>query len=353
MIPYNVDFFDFDLNYLHSEILNEIDLDDDYLSPSSNSISIRKTSKIKTRDLLYINELNYLGLITEISDSEEETTVSYSSIWSLFDHDIAFNIGFQNTYPLEQTIKSYMSLYWGSEFSAMKIESGADITSWNFGIDADNEEEGTLSIINLYSDLIANGISKCGMSIAYDVNINNKLVTFKIYIPQRIDADSYNMYIDADSYNVEIDGFTLCDISSETNRLYLHNSANPWSEQTTIYLHPDYTYDTSTSNIIFPAVIEVQSVSTSDDKSFEQACSEAADSVFGALEWSNLIELNMRIDDPLIRPLQIPVGQRVQIVHDNLAHTSILTQKSISSEYIRLSFGTVRLDLTKKLRSKI
>ena len=81
------------------------------------------------------------------------------------------------------------------------------------------------------------------------------------------------------------------------------------------------------------------------------ADSEAAE-VFGSIEYNNLIELEMLNDDSLVNPYNLEVGQVVNVISDGASYNSILTGRKIG-QTTTLIFGTVRLDLTKRLKRGI
>lgn len=76
-----------------------------------------------------------------------------------------------------------------------------------------------------------------------------------------------------------------------------------------------------------------------------------ADDIFSGIEWNNLIELRVLNDDSLIRPQELELGQLVVIKHDDVLYPSILTGLRFE-DTITLSFGTIRLDLTKQLKTR-
>ena len=111
------------------------------------------------------------------------------------------------------------------------------------------------------------------------------------------------------------------------------------------------------NNRIVPVVQEIRGTAPERNGSTitrtfaKMADSEAAE-VFGSIEYNNLIELEMLNDDSLVNPYSMEVGQVVNVISDGASYNSILTGRKIG-QTTTLIFGTVRLDLTKRLKRGI
>ena len=66
-------------------------------------------------------------------------------------------------------------------------------------------------------------------------------------------------------------------------------------------------------------------------------------------QYKNLIELAYDIDDALVNPADLIIGEPVTVVHDGSTYPSILSGYEQSEGMMRLIFGVVRIELTKKL----
>ena len=77
-----------------------------------------------------------------------------------------------------------------------------------------------------------------------------------------------------------------------------------------------------------------------------------AQTAFATNKYSNLIELTVKADDERITPLDMEIGQVVNIIHNGVSYNSILTGKEIHDGIVKLIFGTIRLELTKILNMK-
>lgn len=351
MTQYNVDFFDLSLTCIHHDITNSFSVDDDYLSPSTSSITIAKTNKLAKNNLIYIQGLyDFFGVITELEDDDYTTTVSFEPYINLFNQNVLIDTNNQSDgTTLENFIANTIKTYWinssdsKQNISNLTISVKTSTTSWGFNLKSDTEDMHH-AIVGFYDTIIAKAMSKYAVAITAKPNFNTKKIELTIGKPT---SDLF--YIDADKDNVIIQTFTLKSPSTETNKLEIWNTAN-YTEKIYYYLHTTGKYDTNDSDRITPVVLEVMATTNSDeDSTFAQAAAEQAASTFDGLEWTNLIELNVSPNDKLINPQSMAYGQEVYIIHNGSAYSSILTGKNLS-ETITLIFGTVRHDLTKILK---
>lgn len=74
---------------------------------------------------------------------------------------------------------------------------------------------------------------------------------------------------------------------------------------------------------------------------------------FSANEYSHNIEITVKKDDSLVRPLYWDVGQLFRIVRNGTTYNTILTGREIMKNgLVKLTFGTMRIELTKLLNMK-
>lgn len=443
MRPYNVEFFDRDLNFLHHDLITSVDVDDDYLAISTNSITINQTSLVEKCGFIYISGGNneFFGIVTDVSDDDYTTTVSFKSALSLFDQNVVFDTSLQNgtTTSLEKAIADIINQYWintGDSYQSMsvvKTDILTSTTSWNFNITVDDTNESgiTKKIVNFYTDILTPALTSYGVAITPVFSITKKILTFQI------GTSSASQYIEADLPTVTIDTFTINQASSNINKLEIWNADN-FEQKINYFYHTDNTYTTTDEKRVTPVVLEVLSASpsvpdvesenwsklagqyesftlsettlvrygctyTQDNVSyakyyykkleagtysidsnyyghdkifgdpaagkdkqvdkytlgdsetldsyqtFEDAAADQAYSQFAGRTWTNLIELTVGLDDALINPLDLKFGQTVQVIHNGMEYTSIFTGKKFSTT-MTLTFGTVRMDLTKQLK---
>lgn len=71
---------------------------------------------------------------------------------------------------------------------------------------------------------------------------------------------------------------------------------------------------------------------------------------FTKSKYQNLIEFSLLPDDPILEPTELREGQVVEVIHEGASYNSILTGWKIARGLIRLTFGTIRLELTKIIK---
>lgn len=379
MIPYNVDFFDFysgsTIANVHHDVVHNISISDDYLSLPNSSVTINKTTNVKKNQLIYIekDDFNFSGLVTEVASNDYQTTVTFGSFLNVFKQSVLIDVKKQSEYTtsgsLETFIYELIKKFWINTIDSLQniktfnLKKFGTTTNWSFGIKP-NEEEGQYAIVDFYDSIISPALSKYNVPIKFVPNFD----TMKLDVIIGFEQKPPKLYIDADQDNIYLDTLTLHDSSTTTNKLIVYNTEN-YDEYTTYFLHNDdnRTYTTGNYNRITPVVVAMTTATpveevkdddgniTQEGVTFTQAAKEAADNEFSGIQWNNLIELNVALNDQQVRPLELEYGQEVVIYNetngDGLKHgyTSVLTGKTISDR-VELIFGTVRLDLTSVLK---
>lgn len=86
--------------------------------------------------------------------------------------------------------------------------------------------------------------------------------------------------------------------------------------------------------------------------STQEAVRAKAVAEFSKNKYTNLIELTVKQDDTMLSPMDLEIGQVVNIIHEGVSYNSILSGKEIKGGLVKLIFGTIRLELTKLLNMK-
>lgn len=326
--------------------------------------STKKSLETTIKDLIteyWINNpdaIQNLGMMSVAIDSntldwnfEIEPAVQYSAQIIEPDQDFP-TVGSATTIYYKENSNETVKYIWDPYTFTYKILSD------------DQHEINKYAIVNLYSQIIQPALTKYGISIVPIVDMTTRTVSISI------GSSSRKEYVEADLKNVKVITFTIDEPSRITNKLEIWDATN-YEKKVNYYLHTDKTYDTSDSDRIYPVKLEVVAVSpqiefdeqryeTDDEKksayliaaqtAWNEASKEAADNVFKNIDWKNLIELEFATVDTLVKPLLMDIGQEVLVVHNDMVYSSILTGKKISATSVTLSFGTIRLDLSKKLR---
>jgi len=364
MQQYRVEFFDQTLTYVHSDVVENIAIDDDYLSIQSTLVEISSTTLVKQGHFIRIlrDEKDYFfGCVTDVSPGEYTTTVAFKPFMAIFDTDILFNTSYQTRttveYSLENAIKNYISeLYLTSGDSLQNLplivnvpasESEHTVT-WGMNIKSDTEGA-SRAIIGFYSVLIVNALKKYGVAINVVPNFSTKKIVLNI------GTVSGSFVIDADLDNVTVKTMKVDERPDGPNKLVVYNTSN-YNSTMTFYVHTDGSWDTDNVDRVYPVVREIRATAPDPDLSGSEAFTYAAISVaydvLSGVEWNNLIELECAPNDPLVIPSEIKVGQPAAIFFKGDTYISILTGKTITFETVTLIFGSERIRYSKRKASK-
>ena len=365
----NVDFFDTKLNYIYHDSVETPGIDMDYLTPETSSFDVSQTNLIGVRSLVRVEDQdNYLAVVDSVNPGEGKTTISVKPFLSLLDQPMLFDTNWQyksdgdntNAKSLEQTIAGMIQQYWIDASDSLQnipleLYTTSTTTNWSFGLVGDkaDDENATSAnnhfcIVEFYDAILQNALTRYRVAVETQLDIASKVI--KLYIG----VTNQTKYIEADLPEVDIIEFTIGKLESDTNKLEIWNDEN-YTDKIYYYLHNDGTYDTDgTRDRITPIKMEVISTAPEKDgegtvtKSFADVCQEQADQKFGDIQWRNYIELDVGAEN-LFNANNMRIGQLAQIVHNGQTYETILTGKKLG--YVTtLIFGTIRVDLTKKLQ---
>lgn len=135
----------------------------------------------------------------------------------------------------------------------------------------------------------------------------------------------------------------------------VYNELNE-AEYETFYLQTDgaITNTPAVSKRVTPVIFtNIFIKHENDDKeTFHDSAYDKAFNKLSAEKYDNLIEIECEINDWLIDPLNLSIGQDTVIIRDGVSYSTMLTGFAIK-DTVKLMFGTVRLELTKKLNRRL
>lgn len=360
MQQFSVDIFDRTLTYVTNGQTAIASIDDDYISPQTNTISISNVAESFSAGYfirLENDKTEFFGVITDVSPGEFETTIQFSSFISIFRETILFYLGYQgteagHTVTLEERIRAYIAAYYVNHADTyvrlpLRVYVDPNITQtsrWYVGI-ISNKEGFKYATTDIYTDLIVPALKKYGVSIVVNPDFNARQIDLKIT------KSSKTLNIDGNQDNVTVRTLKFNDKPLGTNRLTLVNGNNA-NQQITYYVHPDRSFDTNNTNRITPVSFETRIVNPSENTAaaFRAAALDEAYNVFSGNSWDNLIELEVDPDDENIRPMELEIGQNITLWYENATYSSMLTGKIIEDNCIVLLFGSERIEYTKRTK---
>ena len=355
MQPYNVEIFDRSFNLIQHYNIEFIDYKFDYLSIQENVFLVPFNSSIKKGDFVRIkNDVHeFVGYISSLSVDESVegfTNVGFRPLMGLFDTEILFTVSTQGTGYLEDMLTNTIKAYFvnnadsSQNISGLSVESISSTSGWNFYITEETEGTGK-AIVSLMS-LIQGALTKYSVVVLFDVDFEAGTIKCKIG-----NKNIASFTIEADLPSVITRSVIVNENKSDINKLIIYDKTN-LSSTIVYYLHPDGTYNTTNSDRITPVIYDMLSVSAQSGGTFAQAAAEAAAKQFGNNKQSNLIEITILNNDRLANPDNLEIGQLVSVITNGTAYASILTGYEIA-DTTKLTFGTIRLDLTKILKEVI
>lgn len=360
MQQFSVDIFDRSLSYVCNgqAIVNSID--DDYLSPKTNTIAISNVDKEIIAGYfirLQSDETDFFGLITDVSPGEFEIAIQFASFISIFNESILFWVGFQglesgHANPIEGVIAHYINTYYVNTTDILMrlplnvyIDPNVpDIFQWTLGI-TKARDEADFAVISIYADLIIPALKRYGVSLIATPDFNAKSIAIKITRSTKL------LNIDGDLDDVTVRTLKFNNRPLGTNKLEVVNNYNP-SMTITYYVHPDMTFNTTDTNRITPVAFETSMIVPKENTkaSFQEAALEEAYNVFSGAAWDNYIELEVAPDNKNILPMEMEIGQKVTLWYKEATYSSILTGKIIEDHKIVLLFGSERIEYTKRAK---
>lgn len=324
----------------------------DYLSPEKNTVNIRadKLSDIDYMDILHMDNgiKKIVGFITTVDLTTDKTAkLTYISPLGLLEQKIAFDTRQQSTNNfLNALINLYISYIVADDSvrPAKYVQTNAgshdEIKKWYFNLKPDNA--GTIpAVIDLWSSLCVPALVKFGRVVTFDYDANAKTLFYNTD-----QNTTKKRTIEADLKNVISKKF---DISTEveTNKVTIWNQATYYN--IVYYLDGDGTITKTPKNKRRPLVQETVSVQLQDGDNFEQKAKEEASKALETKKYNHRIELEFLLDDKIIEPLKWEIGDPVNIIYGDKVYDTIYTGYEIS-DTITMKFGSVRNEITKRLR---
>lgn len=370
MKPFNIEIFDHTFALIAHTNANEIQINEDYLAPEVNTITMLSDSSIKPNQYIRIvrDDFDVFGIITELVDGFEDKTimdVSFAAFSSLLNVSILFDTTLQGgTVPLETVLKDYIESYLVTNADAsqnvqgLSVEVESSTADWTFQIEPDEEYDeetglgGVYAIINLYYDLFLPAFLKYDVKVDFSIKPQGKTIT------ATIGKESGTSFIEADLPNIFAKNIITMNTQQTVNKLVIYNTQD-YTESVTYFLHTDYTYDTTDTDRIAPVVYELATTAptegdgTPEDPgmTFQEAAQIVADEMFANIEFENLIELDMMNDDDMVNPSSMKIGQTVSVLSNGEVFNSVLTGRQ-TGETTKLIFGFIRLELTKQIKRR-
>lgn len=341
---YNLEFFNKDFAYVGSQQVGDFSAEYDYLSPTNNKINLLRSTDVEINNLMLITSMytneQYPGIVTDVKLTKNIKQVEFKPLISIFDVDVELG----TVTSIEQWLKAKIDETFVSNSDTDQNYSMIVTTYSTTSGTLDTDEP----IVNLYEYIIY-ALKKYSIAIEMSLDMANQRIVVSIGKVTEVVKT-----IEADLPNILDTNISIRDQGSNAlNKITIINvSEEGQGERVTYYRDRAGNITTDPETRILPVVFRIITVETTSEE-FEAKALEEATSQLAYEEYNNLIELKVKEDDELINPGSIKIGQQVQIIANGKAYNSVFTGLRVNNGTELLTFGSIRLELTKILKRRL
>ena len=342
---YSVEIFESDFTYRDSIQMSDVRIELDYLDISKNKITVKK---IKAYEGDYIristSDIELDGIITGTIEDGDYIKISFKSFMDIFDIDIFADVTDLESQTMESFIAGLITENYISNSDTLQNIYGLSVSvltgTLNTSLTVDSD------IVNFYSDIVYSAFLQYNIIVQFSIKTAKKQIVCTI---KKNIAD--NLTIEADLPNIISKNIDLSVSKEAYNKLIVINEDDD-TERETYFLHSDNTIDTTDDDRVTPVNFTTEYAVATASKTFTEIAYDKAVSMLTQNEYNNLIKLEMKIDDSLINPIDLEVGQNTTVIYDGVAYQTILTGVKIDKT-LTLIFGSIRRELTKRIKWRI
>lgn len=336
--PYKIEAFGRDFTFRSMAITGELNLLFDYLTLERISATV-KAIDVKRGDLIHITDFEgrtvYDGIVNLTETEKDTMTINIDPLLSLLNVPAVFS-------SKDQYIEDWIAGMISAKYETNTHDPIQDISC---SVTAETQTEGIIQTedlpINLWDVCVA-AFQQYGITVSAELDLANKQIDFTV------GTISGSRIVEADLDNV-LDKNIVLDDSTEANLatfllqdLSARYSAWIGTSDNSLQL---VSGDPAQTNRRTPVVEQIEIVDSLDPTELLPKAQE----ILLPSQYKNLIELAYDIDDALVNPADLIIGEPVTVVHDGSTYPSILSGYEQSDGMMRLIFGVVRIELTKKL----
>ena len=337
---YRAEFFDHAMKLVAWAQVENAPAAFDYLTLDATTVTTNKAlDAVSPLDLCRVvsaDGTRFSGVVSASTVTDAGTSVTVKPLLALLDVTCAFDRTRLQTVTLEQFLAGILTgLYAGGDALQNLTGFNTVITSETPGAKLNLKD----NVHNLY-DILTSALKKYGVCVSMDFDPAAKTVTATIG-----KAPDRGWIIEADLPGCADVSVDFSDGLDGTNKLTLIDK-NDETQRVTYYLHPDGSVDTSGENRITPVRFAFEYI---DDEDFAPAAAERAADALKPAEYDNLIELTVLHTNRVVRWREHAIGEPVTVLYRGAQYKSVFTGWQESERAATLTFGAVRLELTKKL----
>ena len=349
MSLYYIEIFNDHFEYISSYQLQNVEgYEYDYISYSKSKLEIPEITASKG-DYVRITskDLNIVGIVNGCTDMGFYYELEFTPFLEKLDVNVHYNRSLLSSQSLEQWIAGIITDTFVSNPDSEQNIYGFEVkySSKTYNALMDLEE----NIGNLY-EILQKALINYNVVVTFSIDVQKKKITADVSV-----LSQGVFYIESDLPNILDKEFNFKKSDSSYNKMTVYNELNE-AEYETFYLQTDgaITNTPAVSKRVTPVIFtNIFIKHENDDKeTFHDSAYDKAFNKLSAEKYDNLIEIECEINDWLIDPLNLSIGQDTVIIRDGVSYSTMLTGFAIK-DTVKLMFGTVRLELTKKLNRRL
>ena len=336
---YKIEFFDRQLAFLDYRPLPVPTVSMDYLTLEPTSVAVPHLT-VPRGSFAHITDLSgtvvYQGIVDDVQAGQGLDTLRLLPLLSLLDIEVAIPAGGLGDATLEQFLAGLITAAYGDsgdplqDLPGLTVRTGSETTGAVLDLSA--------RVQSLWG-LCTRALTLYGVMVDLTFDPAGRTLTATI---GRTAGEPVTL--EADLPNCITRSLTLSDTYGALNKMTYLKAGS--SQQVTYYLHTDGSVSTEDADRITPVFFGVEELDSDD---FADEAHSLAVEALTPQRYEQLIELGYAASDPLVRPLELAIGTPTRILYQGAVYDSVLTGYEDSGGIRTLSFGAVRLELTKKL----
>lgn len=338
--PYKIEIFARDYTFRDVGILGSPVISFDYLTLEKTTVQLKKITA-KKGDFASITSFDghvvYQGIVDDIV-TDKTVKLTLKPLLTLLDVTVDYDRTVLQTKSLEFFLSYVIKRTYGSNSDTLQ-----NITGLNTVITSSTENTALNVKSNVHElyDIISKSLTVYGVSVSAELKPQSKQLIFTI---GRAGGDPF--VIESDVKNCIEKTITIGDSYGNINKSVYINK-NDETQTATYYLHTDGTVGTNNADRITPVFFTTEYIETDSD--FAAEAQKRAIESLTPQKYNNQIELTYLRGDRLIEPEKMQIGKMVSIISGGNQYSSILTGFEKTETTVKLMFGVVRQELTKKL----
>ena len=335
-IPYKIEIFSRDFTFKGFSVIEKPDFSMDYLTVEKTTVRTNPIEADKGDFVMISSGTNreYYGIIDDLEPDLGGVTLTLKPLLSLFDTKVRWNRS------ASCVIEEFIAGIIEENF----INSGDDLQNIpGLAVSVTSE---TAAVLNLEEDIgefysvITAALTGYGVVVDFSFDPQSRTANAVI------GKNNATAIVEADLPNVIGASFLIGDSGGQLNKLTVINENDP-EEKLTFFLHTDGSVSTENADRIFPVFFSFRTIDPGENE-FSAEAYAAAFSDLAPQKYDNLIEITINTENKLIDP-NMSIGTEAQIFYEHRAYISVLTGFERSDNRVKLVFGCVRAELTKRL----